>query len=171
MNAAPAHILFEFHGPVTDDEMLSIIEQWQKRAQSAALSASVIRKLIRIMVESLQNAAKYGLREEGKVPEVSLTCESYGDLWVLTVSNKLETPDKMRIEKDLKALSGFDANQIAQSYRMMLEKGEQNAKGGIGLGLIDIYRKSGHLPEAVFNPTDQPQVWNYSLIIKMNIAI
>lgn len=171
MQGTSDQLLFSYTGTLDSGRTESLVDDWEQRAAHASLPVAASRKLSRILIEVLQNVYKYGCPASGGVPVIDLKCFSSGDTLILSSSNLLESSDMARITAEVNRLQELHPDQITDTYRKMLASGHQNTKGGMGLGLIDMYRKSGHLPVVEFKPAKDTRLWKYTLKLTINMTL
>jgi hypothetical protein len=171
MQESKVNVIFSFVGPLDDQCAEGLVTEWEHRALAASISPVKVRKVARILVEMLQNVRKYAYRPENRPPHIDLICIPSADSILVKSSNLVSLMDKERLEADAAFLVSLPPDDIKEHYRRMLLTGVQNEKGGAGLGMLDMYRKSGNLPHISFAPSDIPDVWHYTLSINIKLEI
>jgi hypothetical protein len=99
------------------------------------------KKVYFIMVESLQNITRH---QDTEVLEGFFSIHKAQNGFLITSGNIIENihiPDlKVKLEK----INGMSAEQLKEYYYEVLNAGGFSEKGGAGLGLIEMVRKSGN---------------------------
>jgi len=132
--------------------------------------ASIRRKVYHVMVETLQNMSKHSDELAGKkfagkgLFMIGKTDEAY---YVIT-SNKITGGKKDKLEKMLSKINAATPEELKEMYKKQIKEGMLSEKGGAGLGLIDIARKTGQQHHYQFLPYDEK---NYFFILKVEINI
>ncbi|MEQ1734263.1 MAG: DUF6272 family protein, partial [Bacteroidia bacterium] len=67
----------------------------------------------------------------------------------------------------LDKINAMDKEQLKEFYKEVLAEGGFSEKGGGGLGMIDIARKSGHKLDYTFDPIDDTYSF-FNLTIRIN---
>lgn len=96
-----------------------------------------VKKLCCIAIEMLDNAQRYG--SDGNV---KFTWELDGNSLVISIENKATSTDAHRLLRSVEAVNRMSPEELAAAFREQLTNGDFGQKGGAGLGLIDIARKS-----------------------------
>lgn len=102
-----------------------------------------IKKLCGIAIEMLDNAQRYC--SDGNV---KFSWELDGTHLVITIENQASSADAHRLISSVDAVNRMSADEISAAFRAQLTNGEFGEKGGAGLGLLDIARKSAGTIEA-----------------------
>jgi len=97
-----------------------------------------------IMVEGLQNITRHqeeatGITEESGLFVIQRKKNSY----FITTGNLIKTENISKLKSQLEKINSLDANELKEYYREILNSRSFSNKGGAGLGLIEIARKSG----------------------------
>jgi hypothetical protein len=114
------------------------------------------KKVYNVLVESLQNLYHH----VDKVPEdyEDQTAERYGMLVILKVDNGyriitgnfVHADNVEKLEEKIKRINRSSHEEIKELYKFILNHQRISAKGGGGLGLVDIARKTGNALEYAF---------------------
>ncbi len=107
---------------------------------------AVKRKIYHIMVEGLQNIVKHQADPD------DLGCNVQGifilkresDKYLFTTCNIIESEDSKKISNQIEHVNGLERDELKDYYKKVLVDGTLSAKGGAGLGLIDMCLKSGN---------------------------
>jgi hypothetical protein len=115
------------------------------------------KRVFHIMIECLQNITKHSDDYDEKEKQIGnglfIVGESKDSFYVIT--GNLVKNDKMRIlESRLEKLNKSNSKDLKSLFLKQMIEGELNEKGGAGLGLIDIARKSGRKLYYHFVPYD-----------------
>lgn len=146
--------IFDYMGKIEDDnvtEILLCIEQILKAKEE---SPKVFRKIFNILVELVQN-----LYHHGEVPsdfDVSykkfgvLILRDEGTQYRICAGNFIKI-DGLRLIRDrIDQINTLSSTETQSLYRIILGNEEFSEKGGGGLGMVDIARKSGNKMEYQF---------------------
>jgi hypothetical protein len=129
-----------------EDKMMEINEHSRLR-----------KKVYNVLVESLQNLYHH----VDKVPEgfEDQTSERYGLLIVkkldegykIITGNFVQSDNIAKLEEKIKRINRSSHDEIKELYKFILNHQRISEKGGGGLGLVDIARKTGHRLEYKFD--------------------
>ncbi|HCT29321.1 MAG TPA: hypothetical protein DIW31_00970 [Bacteroidales bacterium] len=128
---------------------------------------SVQRKVYHVMVETLQNMNKHSDEiKERNIGNGLFIIGKKHDIYYVITSNKVAKNHKDHLEKALIAVNSASAQELKEMYKRQIKEGSLSNKGGAGLGLIDIARKTGETLNYQFLPLDED---NYFFILKVEI--
>jgi len=123
---------------------------------------SVKKKLSFLMIEVFQNIIRHG--DQNNSYNDFFGVRSIEDVLHILSSNLVDEKAHSFLNSKLKKINNLNTDQLKELYQEILQSGQFSEKGGAGLGLIDMARKSGnpiqHCFEALENNTFQ---FNYQL--------
>ena len=110
---------------------------------------SVKKRGFHVMVEVLQNLNKHS--DELKSEDPSKDQSGNGlfivgrieDTYYIITSNKVSKERRDLLESAIKQVNSATHDELKQMYLKQIKEGQLSSKGGAGLGLIDIARKTG----------------------------
>ena len=116
-----------------------------------------IRRVYHAMVETLQNMNKHSdeLMEPGQVGSGFFVIGKKEDTYYIITSNKIANGKIEGLKAALEEVNTATADELKDMFKKQIKEGSLSDKGGAGLGLIDIARKSGHPLDYQFLPLDQ----------------
>jgi hypothetical protein len=137
-----SQIILAFRDTINQDTLdgLYSIAEW--RMETLESERSVKKRIFNILIECSQNIVKHSTEEHGKYgPLVALAKQ--GDTFVIIASNPIATDSIQDLKDKIDKINNVDPADMRQFYTESLMKSEFSSKGGAGLGLLDIYKKSG----------------------------
>lgn len=124
----------------TVQQLLSITEL--KLVQSGE-EKKLRKRVFNILVECLQNIVNHShssnRREESSI---LLIGRHDGEFFIIT-GNRILNTKIAGLEARLAEINSWNPDEMRDIYSEKLDKSEYSSKGGAGLGLIDIYKRSG----------------------------
>jgi len=154
-------VFFSFVGNVASNQINSILEEVEERLVEASIILKVRKKILNIMVESLQNL----FHHSDDVPEdlVETLGKRYGivvitrkeDDFLLTVGNFVLTDKVKFLTEKIEKINTLSELELKEMYKYILNYQKLSSKGGGGLGLIDMARKSDKKLEYKFYPYNE----------------
>lgn len=133
-------VLMVYKGDFGKDSIMpiiNIIEEKMKAENEVGPKAFFL-----ILVELLQNVSRHNIEENGfKDGIFMITEDEDGDYWT-SVGNIVDSETKNLLSERIDELNGMDAMDLKKAYKKTLREGSFSDKGGAGLGLIEIARKS-----------------------------
>lgn len=118
------------------------------------VESSIFRKKVYfILVESLQNITRHqDLNEQDRSESGFFMIEGIGDHYLITSANRLDNDKISSLKEKLDKINLLDKEALKEFYKTTLSNGELSSKGGAGLGLIEMARKSGNKLRYEFEP-------------------
>ncbi len=146
--------IFDYMGKIEDDNVTEILMCIEQILKAKDESPKVFRKIFNILVELVQN-----LYHHGEVPsdfDVSykkfgvLILRDEGTQYRICAGNFIKI-DGLRVIRDrIDQINTLSSTETQSLYRIILGNEEFSEKGGGGLGMVDIARKSGNNMEYQF---------------------
>jgi len=128
---------------------------------------SVQRKVYHVMVETLQNMNKHSDEiKERNIGNGLFIIGKKQDTYYVITSNKVAKNHKDHLENALISVNSASPQELKEMYKRQIKEGSLSNKGGAGLGLIDIARKTGETLNYQFLQLDDE---NFFFILKVEI--
>ena len=136
---------------------------------------SVKRKVYHVMVETLQNLNKHSDemtegKDQGEFDLIGngmfMIGKKAGTHYIIT-ANKISEDKAMDLQLAVDQVNYSSKDELKEMYKKQIKGGEISERGGAGLGLIDIARKTGEKIEYQFLPhTDDKMLFIMKVEIK-----
>jgi hypothetical protein len=164
------NIMLSFKGEVTSDLLTSILQIMESKMETLEEPPKIKKKVYNILVECLQNLYHHLDDDDFKtrINEKSalfMIRKLDGEYSIMT-GNFIAAENVEIMKGRLDRINEMDKDELKVYYKEVLNNGEMSAKGGGGLGMIDIARKSGKKLEYNFDPIDNEYSF-FSLNIKV----
>jgi hypothetical protein len=126
--------------PVPDSVYVSLEEQLNNTEDIKTRK----KRFFFVAVECIQNIIRH---QEGKGPEevCIMAFSSPGNYYRIATGNHVARENAGLLKKQLDELMELDDTQLHERYRNKLSENSISEKGGAGLGLIEIARKSDNI--------------------------
>ncbi|HKK42975.1 MAG TPA: SiaB family protein kinase [Bacteroidales bacterium] len=137
------NLMFIYRGVVTDENSVPLIMLLENEMESSEFDFLGRKRLFMFVLESLQNVS----RHSDPVEHANMSLVVYSktsDGYTVTTGNVLPASHTESLQSKLEEINNLDAEQIRKVYRNMLGKSEFSNKGGVGLGLLEMARKTGN---------------------------
>jgi len=142
-------ILF-YKGNVDSDVINHVLDSVEDKMVEVNEQAKLRKKVYNVLVESLQNLYHHVDRVPDDFEDQS--AERYGLLVVIKVDagyriitgNFVQADNIEKLEEKIKRINRSTHEEIKELYKFILNHQRISAKGGGGLGLVDIARKTGN---------------------------
>lgn len=145
--------LGEFHHQITK-MFTSMAEDDMDRKDE---QRSIIRKVYSVMVETLQNMAKHSdeIADKFNIGKGLFMIGKKDETYYVITSNKVTNQKKEDLELAIRQVNGATKEELKEMYRKQITEGSLSEKGGAGLGLIEIARKTRNKLVYQFLPFDE----------------
>jgi hypothetical protein len=164
------NIMLSFKGNVTSELLTSVLQIMESKMERLNESSKMKRKVYNILVEALQNLYHHMDKtaedlgsEFNTVIFMIAKMETHYSIYT---GNYIKTVDAGKLEDRLAKINSLDHDELRAHYKEVLNNGMMSEKGGGGLGMIDIARKSGQKLDYNFQEVDDSLSF-YSLNIKI----
>lgn len=129
----------------------------------------VAKKVYYLMVEGLQNITRHQYHDEDGSPfDGALFIINRRDqAYSITYGNFVSKEAKDQLEENLSTIVSKDSSELKEYYLEILNNSGFSTKGGAGLGLIDMARKSSGKINFEFAPVND----GFFYYLNLNIAI
>jgi hypothetical protein len=157
---ASERILFSYRGEITQELMVYFLRIVDKKLISSKESPLIRRRILNIMIESLQNAVKhardwYNESEIARENEAIFLLSRRDDKYLLINGNAVKNDVKPFIERKIENINSLSSDKQRKLFRNIIKYGVYGSKGGAGLGFVDMARKSGDLINFDFEEIDE----------------
>lgn len=152
-------LILVYEGEFTQENTKIVLSMAENNMEKIGEENNIKRKVFNVMVECLQNICKHA--DEYK--KVSDDIEDHpaifmigkGDEgYVVASGNAMHTEKVESLKEKLHHINSLDKEGLKNLYKDIITKGTMNEKGGAGLGLIDMARKSGQKLDFDFEKID-----------------
>jgi hypothetical protein len=143
-------IILYYKGNVDSDVINHVLDTVEDKMVAGNEQSKLRKKVYNILVESLQNLYHH----VDRVPDdfEDQTSEKFGLLVVKKVDtgykiitgNFVNAENVEKLEEKIKRINRSSRDEIKELYKFILNHQRISAKGGGGLGLVDIARKTGN---------------------------
>lgn len=133
-------VLMIYKGDFGKDSIMPIIQIIEEKVKTDS-ELTTSKGFFLILVEMLQNVSRHNMNSVSKDGIFMITEGSDGAYWT-SVGNVVDTGTKDLLAERIDGLNAMDTLELKQAYKQTLREGSFSDKGGAGLGLIEIARKS-----------------------------
>ncbi|MEN9638849.1 MAG: hypothetical protein RLZZ262_717 [Bacteroidota bacterium] len=144
---AKADANFSYRGPFLDQFTEVILEVASSAGNAFEIERSIQRKMSFILVESFQNILKHAsIEEENQVDNGLFSFRLVDRSFIINSINFITKKDSEQLCRMIEVVNEHNRNKtIKEFYMQHLQNNELSEKGGAGLGLIELARKSGSI--------------------------
>lgn len=134
-----------YRGYFDSDITNYIISLAEKNIIESKIQAKTKKRVFHIMVESVQNITRHqDFSDEELAQTAFFVIQKNGPIFYITTGNVINVEDIEPLAQKLEQVNSLDKDELTQAYLDILNDGKISEKGGAGLGLIEIVRKSGN---------------------------
>lgn len=146
---------FSYRGPFHDGLTDRIVDISENTIADHMGQRKMNRKVSFLLVECFQNIIKHGeqIKREPKeelLDDGMFTFRSEGDSYFINSINVVRKDQIDDLQATVDLINSKTKAELKEMYRAQLVSNELSEKGGAGLGLIEIARKSGNRLEVEF---------------------
>jgi len=136
-------LMFVYRGMVTNINSLSLLMLLEKEMESSEFGFAARKRLFMFVLESLQNISRHTSKtDHARMSVVAYSKTDTG--YSVATGNVIEAGKVPDLRKRLKLINSLDPSDVRAVYRKMLDESEFSNKGGAGLGLIEMAKKTGN---------------------------
>lgn len=151
-------MLFEHNGGVSKSDLLQILPQMEAIMDSQSAKKLTKRKVINIAIESLQNIQIHTIdTSQGDIYPPFFGLIRSNSHFEVVMGNLVPNQEKVYLEDKILKLNSLDEDEVKYLYSIIMRQtfSKFSEKGGAGLGLIDMKKKSGQPLVYDFLPVDE----------------
>jgi hypothetical protein len=158
----PRHIHLTYDGPINNQNVNGVLEIAQSCAQHWGKGINT-SKLLRLLVEVLQNIVKHGQNEPAWI-----VIYTFENKLFIQCSNIITQEDKGKLNELFEIIKQHPANDLQQLYREQLKQSKFNTRGGAGIGVFDMAYRTGSLPKYEFEDLEVAGLVRYTLTVSID---
>jgi hypothetical protein len=164
------NILLSFKGDITSELLTSILQIMENKMENMQEEPKTKKKVYNVLVECLQNLYHHmddatDLNGDKNRSAIFMIAKNNGIYDIIT-GNYILNENIVGLKTRLDEVNSLSKDKLKEYYRSVLNNGEMSLKGGGGLGMIDIARKTGEKLDYDFLEIDN-KVSFFTLIIKV----
>ncbi len=165
------NIMLSFKGDISTDLLTSILQIVENKLDRFGETPKVKKRMFNILVECLQNLyhhidsppkSAHGNDQPSVIVMIAKNVTGYS---VIT-GNFMLNDNADFLKQKLEEINAMSNEDIKELYKSVLADGKLSEKGGGGLGMIDIARKSGEKLDYGFIPFGDSRSF-FSLNVKV----
>ena len=136
-------LMFVYRGAVTSENSVPLLRLLETEMENSDFGFVGRKRLFMFVLESLQNVSRHS--NQNQHTNMSLVVYSKTDNgYTVTTGNVLPGSNVNDLRQKLVELNNMEIQEIRNLYRQILSNAEFSNRGGAGLGLIEMAKKSGN---------------------------
>jgi hypothetical protein len=174
------NIMLSFKGDITSELLTSILQIMESKLDTMQEEPKIKKKVYNVLVECLQNLyhhmdeiprmmngnGKTSTAEGDNIRSAIFMIGKIDSQYNIITGNYILTQNVNGLKNRLDEINKLSKEELKDYYKAVLNNGEMSEKGGGGLGMIDIARKTGQKLNYNFMPVDDIYSF-FSLNIKI----
>jgi len=154
---------YVYRGRFTQEITDNILALTENKLEKEEHSSKIKKRVYSILVECLQNITRHQDDAKNDLPDSMglFVIQKQDDKYFITTGNMVMNNNIDYIKNLIETINGLEKEELKNYYKMVLEDGSLSAKGGAGLGLIDMARKSGNKLLYQFRPVENDSSFFY----------
>jgi hypothetical protein len=150
----------------TSDQLIAMVDS---KMVGFDEEKKIKKKVFNVLVECLQNVSRHAEPEKGKDHESSILLIGRNDNGFFIITGNMMSNDKTdELKTKLEQINQYNPEELRDKYKEMMNQMEFSDKGGAGLGLLDIARKSANKFEYDFRKLGDKKTY---FTLKVNIPV
>src|SRR4030043_2432116 len=150
-------VILAYKGSITSDLINDVLEGVEKKLEEGNEESKTRKKIYNVLVESMQNLFHHieefheGITEDLDPKFGILVIEKENGLYKVTTGNFVNSTKIKFLKEKIDKINSLTKDELKDMYKFILNHQKLSAKGGGGLGLGDIARKTGKKREKAFH--------------------
>ena len=155
-NLSKGDVILAYKGSITSELINDVLEGVEKKLAEANEESKTRKRIYNVLVESMQNLYHHieeyheGINEELDPKFGVLVVERDKDSYKVTTGNFINSSKIKFLKEKIDKINSLTKEELKDMYKFILNHQKLSAKGGGGLGLVDIARKTGNKLEYAF---------------------
>ncbi|PID92202.1 MAG: hypothetical protein CSA96_04495 [Bacteroidetes bacterium] len=143
-------VLMAFKGNITSELISNVLEVVESRMDDYSENAKVRKKVYNVLVESLQNLYHHievlpeSMQDKYDEKFGILVVSRIDDQYRISTGNFISQEKVDMLRNKLDKINSMGKEELKDMYKFILNHQRLSEKGGGGLGLVDIARKTGN---------------------------
>ncbi len=157
------HLMFAYRGEVTGDNSVGLLTLLEREMEVSDFSLLGRKRLFMFVLENLQNITRHGVSKSEEITSL-VVYNKTADGYTVSTGNALKKSEVTGLRRSLEKINNLEPDKIREVYRAMLQDSIIGTKGGAGLGLMEMARKTGNKLNYDFLPIDDK--YSYFILSK-----
>jgi hypothetical protein len=166
-------VLLAYKGSITTDLITNVLEVIESKLEDIKTASAVRKKVYNVLVETLQNLFHHiddlpdGMIDEFDVRFGVLVIAREPDFYRISTGNFIRASKVPQLKEKIDKINTLSREELKDMYKYVLNHQKLSPKGGGGLGLIDIAKKTGNKMKYIFHKYNEDYYFfNLGVFIK-----
>lgn len=135
-------VIYKYKGEMNNAVLSNIIATMEKNMLAKGEKTAFIKKINNLLIECCQNVFHHSLKTFNGISASSLVVTISGGDYYITIRNLVKAEDMQKLKSYIDKINNMDKEELRQFYKGALTNGLISEKGGGGLGILNIAKKS-----------------------------
>jgi hypothetical protein len=162
-------LILEFTGHLTFSTIGRLLTLLKHKMVEKGIKIGIYKRILGVMIESLENIYKYSdqyqenqMIDKNYLPTFRL--ERVNQNYIIKTTSPIKNTDIARLKEKIEIVNSKSAEELKALYRQTITNGHFTAKGGAGLGLIEMAKITNNALGYRFEPiNDEYSVYHLTL--------
>jgi hypothetical protein len=145
--------LLSYKGEINDEIMMPLLAMTEKKLEMSGTRGKTKNKVFNVIVECLQNVTRHSGNNSYSKAAMFMVGE-IDEGYVIYSGNAIRAEKVHDLKSSLLKINSMDKDELKEFYKLWMKSQEFSNKGGAGLGLMDMARKTGNPLGFDFEPID-----------------
>ncbi|MGB0368227.1 MAG: SiaB family protein kinase [Flavobacteriales bacterium] len=148
-------LVLAYRDEIEEQTVQQLLSMTELKLVQSGEGKKLRKRVFNILVECLQNIVNHSdtTADKSSVASLLLIGRHEGDFFIIT-GNRILNDKIDALEAKIAEINSWDHANMRDIYSTKLGKSEYSSKGGAGLGLMDIYKRSGRKLKYNIEPID-----------------
>lgn len=160
------NIMLSFKGNLTQEMLHSICEVMERKLEEFDADSRTKKRVYHVLVECLQNLFHHSKNSSVHEDSIIVMVVKNANGYSVITGNFINSKDVEKLRERIREINGMTPDELKELYRKVLNNGSYSTKGGGGLGIIDIARKSDDKLDYGIVPCDE-----FNSFFSLNVKI
>jgi len=150
-----SNVIHSYKGTISGDLITGLLNTVESKLESTNEKSKTKKKVYNVLVEALQNLYHH-VEENPDIDELTdkkfamFLLSKSGENYKITTGNFVKCEKSKLLKDRMEQINHLSQDELKILYKLILNNEEFSDKGGGGLGMIDIARKTGNKLEYEF---------------------
>ena len=140
-------VTLAYEGEITHQIIKLFSAMTEEELSEKSEPETIQKRVYHVMVECLQNITKHAVNPDSRETYNShrgiLMVSRNQDEYRITTGNLIQNNNIDQVRDHIEYINSLEKEELNELYKKQIKEGRLSNKGGAGLGLIDIKRKTG----------------------------
>lgn len=135
------NILLIYKGDFSEESIMPVLKMIKDNIEKTTEGLITKKRVYMVLVEMLQNISKHSLSQNGLQTGIMMIGKKE-DRYIINTGNLVAKNETEALKNKLNTINLASRNELNEMHTKTLVEGSISEKGGAGLGLMDIAKKS-----------------------------